>query len=69
MESVQWENGIITIPPTGNPVAALDQAGKEGWEAWVIISADQNGMQIGVKRHKRAITLATEMPNGNGLVR
>lgn len=66
-EVIQWENGIVSLPLNAPLAAALDQAGKDGWEPWAVMSADDNTIRIAVKRHKRAITLATTMPT-NGII-
>jgi len=62
MEAIKWENGIISIPLNSNLVGALDQAGNENWEPWAVLGADETNVRIAVKRPKRAITVATEMP-------
>lgn len=63
-EVITWENGLVNIPLNAPLVESLDQVGKEGWEPWAVMGADDKNIRIAVKRHKRAITLATQMPNG-----
>ena len=70
MDNIEWENGIIAMPTNADVVASLDQVGKEGWEAWAILGIDPATQQlrVAVKRHKRKITIATEMPVNNRLI-
>lgn len=60
----QYENGLVNIPLNAPLVEALDQVGKDGWRPWSVMGADDKNIRIAVVREKRAITLATEMPNG-----
>ena len=60
------ENGIIGIPLAADFVSAMDQVGKDGWEGWAIMGVDQQSqmVRVAVRRGKRAIVLATEIPSG-----
>lgn len=62
-EPVQWENGLLSIPITAEMVPVLDKAGEEGWEPWAVVGVDekQNHVRIAVKRHKRKISLSTDI--------
>jgi hypothetical protein len=62
MEAIKWENGFMEIPVSSEMIPALDQAGAEGWEPWAIIGLNNNTVRIAIKRPKRLLTLATEMP-------
>lgn len=65
MEAVKWENGILSIPIKSEMIPVLDQAGNDGWEPWAVIGVDdkEQTVRIAVKRPKRMISLATEMPS------
>lgn len=64
MSVIEWENGLVGIPLNQPLADALDQIGREGWEPWAVLGADDKVIRIAVKRHKRAIKLASELPNG-----
>lgn len=68
-EVIKWENAFLVIPATAELVPVLNKAGEEGWEAWAVIGIDQetNSVRIAMKRIKRLVSLATEMPKGNGV--
>jgi hypothetical protein len=61
---IKWENGLVNIPLNAPLVEALNQVGNEGWEPWAVMGADDKNIRIAVKRYRRAITLATTIPNG-----
>jgi hypothetical protein len=66
MDMIKWENGIISFPPNADWVGTLDKAGEDGWEYCGVLGIDPatQNIRVAVKRHKRTITLATEMPGG-----
>ena len=67
-EVIQWENGIISIPQDANLPMTLDKAGEDSWEPWAFlgINPQTNMIQIAMKRHKRKISLSTDINSALG---
>lgn len=63
---VQWEFGLVMVPQQGDLIGSLNKFGDDGWEPWAVLGPGEapDGtpiVQIGLKRHKRKITLSTDI--------
>lgn len=58
---VQWENGVMSIPLTADFSMTLNKAGEDGWEAWAVLGGDEENVRVAVKRHKRLISMSTDI--------
>lgn len=65
---IQWENGVISMPQDANFTATLDKAGEDSWEPWAVMGIDPTtqAIRIAVKRHKRKISLSTDINSALG---
>lgn len=64
MDNIKWENVVTIIPVNANIIEVLNKAGDDGWEPWAVLGSDEQMVQIALKRHKRLVSIVSDIPQG-----